>query len=248
MKLHQPLLVAAVFASLLASRASYADSLLSQGRTAWQSSTISGGVASRANDGNTDSNWFHNSVSSTDYNYQPWWQVDLGASYNVSSVQIYNRTDWCSDCLGALEVLISDQPISSDDLTNPYLHPNIRRYYPPSTTSSFISVPTMSGGRYVMVAMIGRSWWLDLAEVKVFGTGMAMQMGDFADLAMYQQGGFNLQTLWTATGGAKRTCPGGGEPQCVRCWSGTCVWSCRGGAFCFESTEGTCSSTPYACP
>jgi hypothetical protein len=205
-------------------------------------------VASRANDGNTDSNWFDNSVSSTDYNYQPWWQVDLGASYNVSTVQIYNRTDWCASCLGALEILVSDQPIQSQDLADPSLHPNIHRYYPPTTTNSFISVPMMAGGRYVMVAMPGRTWWLDLAEVKVFGTAMAMSMGDFADAPLYQSGGFNIQSLFLDSNDTiKNTCPGGGQPQCVRCYSSSCIWSCRGQTYCLTS-QNNCGPGPFSCP
>src|SRR5262249_27273011 len=66
-----------------------------------QSSTFPGYPASKANDGNTDGNVGHGSVtvtnSATEAN--PWWQVDLGASATVNSVVVWNRTDCCGNRL-----------------------------------------------------------------------------------------------------------------------------------------------------
>jgi hypothetical protein len=61
---------------------------LALGKTASQSSTVLGATASRANDGNTDGNYADGSVSHTNYENQPWWQVDLGSSQQITSVNV----------------------------------------------------------------------------------------------------------------------------------------------------------------
>src|SRR3954452_15332870 len=48
------------------------------GKPATQSSTGWGGAASRAVDGNTDGNFFDNSVTHTLLEANAWWEVDLG--------------------------------------------------------------------------------------------------------------------------------------------------------------------------
>src|SRR5262249_36767046 len=70
---------------------------LAAGKPATQSSTELGGDASRAVDGNLDGDWNAGSVTSTAFQAQAWWQVDLGAISDIREVVIYNRTDCCSD-------------------------------------------------------------------------------------------------------------------------------------------------------
>ena len=69
---------------------------LALGKPATQSSTGWDSLASRAVDGNTDGDWYNGSVSHTDYNYQAWWQVDLGSASQVSKVDVYLMTICCS--------------------------------------------------------------------------------------------------------------------------------------------------------
>ena len=54
--------------------------------------------ASRAVDGNRDQKWTGNSCSHTGDILKPWWLVDLGHTYEVSSLRIYNRVDCCGEC------------------------------------------------------------------------------------------------------------------------------------------------------
>jgi RHS repeat-associated protein len=86
---------------------------LALGKTATQSSTAFGGTANRANDGNTDGNFADGSVSHTGFQAQPWWQVDLGSSQQVSSVNVWNRTDCCQSRTSNFNVIVSDQPITT---------------------------------------------------------------------------------------------------------------------------------------
>ena len=58
------------------------------GKNVQQSSTVIGGVASRAVDGNTNTNWFGGSCSHTGHEENQWWQVDLGEAAVVSKVRI----------------------------------------------------------------------------------------------------------------------------------------------------------------
>jgi putative heme-binding domain-containing protein len=59
-----------------------------------QISTAHGGDASRAIDGNISGNYGDGGQTHTAENIgNPWWEVDLGAEFPISSIVIYNRTD-----------------------------------------------------------------------------------------------------------------------------------------------------------
>src|ERR1051325_2784896 len=87
-------------------------------RSATHASDPFGAPASRAVDGNTNGNWANNSVTHTDYNYEGWWQVDLGSVQSISSIKLSNRTDCCAERLSNFYVLVSDEPFNFTDLTN----------------------------------------------------------------------------------------------------------------------------------
>ena len=59
-----------------------------------QSSTGWGGLSNRAVDGNTNGNYWSNSVTHTN-NRNPWWEVDLKKDYDISKIVVYNRSDCC---------------------------------------------------------------------------------------------------------------------------------------------------------
>ena len=61
--------------------------------SASQSSTSLGAIADRAIDGKTDGSWGGDSVSHTNYQADPWWEVDLGAEQPITRIVIFNRTD-----------------------------------------------------------------------------------------------------------------------------------------------------------
>jgi hypothetical protein len=128
------------------------------GKTATQSSVANGGVASRAVDGNTEGRAVWRSVTETaasDSN--PWWQVDLGQSYDISLIQIWNRTDRFSDKLSRFTVSILDsskQVVWTRELN----------YYPnPCVTLDGANTK----GQYVKIQLNGPGP-LFLAEVMVF--------------------------------------------------------------------------------
>jgi hypothetical protein len=119
-----------------------------------QSSTILGGTADRAFDGNTDGNWGDGSVTHTDFESQPWWQVDLGVLTRVTWVEIYNRTDCCADRLTNFNVSISANGSSWSTINTP------------GTAGPQTNIVFNGSARYVKVQLLGTNN-LSLAEVKV---------------------------------------------------------------------------------
>jgi hypothetical protein len=151
-----------------------AGSNLSFGKAASQSSTLPGypsAGAAAAVDGNTDGNFASGSVTHTNFGTNAWWQVDLGSSATVSSIQIWNRTDGSTSRLSDYWVFISDSPFSSADT------PATLQSRPGTWSSHQTTVPNPSTtiavggarGRYLRVQLTGTNY-LSLAEVQVFGT------------------------------------------------------------------------------
>ena len=84
--------------------------------TATLSSTFPGGEAYKGNDNNTNGNWAGAAGSilhSDDTGQNEWWQIDLGALYNLSQINIYNRTDCCFNRLSNVYVMVSDTPFTT---------------------------------------------------------------------------------------------------------------------------------------
>ncbi|MBK6750550.1 MAG: discoidin domain-containing protein [Acidobacteria bacterium] len=140
-------------------------------KPAEQSSNIGGGfgptegLAALAVDGNTDGNWFGKSVSHTavGMSANPWWKVDLGADHKVSKIQIWNRTDCCSEALTDFRIWTKTATGEWEEFSLGLKTFKKDQTYPLKFTGS-------KRARYVMVQITGPSAKLMLAEVKVFGT------------------------------------------------------------------------------
>jgi hypothetical protein len=141
---------------------------LALGKTATQSSTVA--PASRAVDGNTDGDYWNGSVSHTGADANAWWQVDLGASYSINAVTLWNRTDCCGDRLSDYWVFVSDTPFASTD-TPATLQSRTATWGAHQTTAPAPSatVTPNSQGRYVRVQLAGTNN-LQLGEVQVYGS------------------------------------------------------------------------------
>jgi hypothetical protein len=146
---------------------------LALNRPSWQSTTLEGydAGASKVNDGNTSGNFWDGSVSHSEYGFTgavpeapgQWWYVGLDAERVVTAVNIFNRTDCCSERLSHYKILawdsstytwkvISDQ--SESDTTGL-----------PVITHPIANVKT----QYLMVAKTDENY-LHLAEVQVIGS------------------------------------------------------------------------------
>ena len=141
----------------------FAVALLSGSLSAQQQ----GAPANAAVDGNTDGNFFDGSVTHTNFETSPWWQVDLGTSTSVNSIVIWNRTDCCGTRLTDYWVFVSDTPFTAFD--TPFALQN----RPGTWSSHQLAAPSPSStiavgsqGRYVRVQLTGTNN-LSLAEVQV---------------------------------------------------------------------------------
>ena len=67
---------------------------LAQGKPTLQNSIGWDGESDRAVDGDSNGRYWQGSCSHTNVD-EPWWSVDLGDSYEVTSVTISNREDCC---------------------------------------------------------------------------------------------------------------------------------------------------------
>lgn len=137
------------------------DNNLALNKPVLQSGTDFNGPAERAVDGNRSGNFNNGSVTHTNLATNPWWRVDLGAVYNLDKINIYNRTDCCSDRLNGALVLVGNTASN--------------------TPADYTQVGTLNGdatgflseinaqGRYIMVYLPGTNEILSLAEVEVYG-------------------------------------------------------------------------------
>lgn len=174
------------------------DTNLALGRTATQSSlghwNDGRGVASNAIDGNRDGNWGSASVThtTTDTAYE-WWALDLGSSFHISKIDIFNRTDCCGNRLGNVQVMISDTPFTkettSSGLAAALAHASWSGQISatPGNQVSFNTNNTV--GRYILIQKVGDKTGedraLSLAEVEVFGSPVVSNPLDIAQQPLF---------------------------------------------------------------
>jgi len=126
--------------------------------------------ATNAVDGNTDGDFYHGSVSHTNGELNPWWQVDLGASTAIDTIAIWNRTDCCGNRLSDYWVLVSDTPFGfGDSLNSLTSRAGVWASHQQSFPNPSITIPVNAHGRYVRIQINGTSF-LHLAEVQVLGS------------------------------------------------------------------------------
>ena len=158
---------------------------LAQGQPATQSSTLPGTPpAGVAVDGNTDGSFFDGSVTATNFEANPWWEVDIGSPTLISGVAVWNRTDCCKDRLSDYWVFVSNTPFLPTD-TPATLQSREGTYASHQTTAPnpATSISFYKQGRYIRVQLTGANY-LSLAEVQVIGLGIYYpQHGDVAAMA-----------------------------------------------------------------
>jgi hypothetical protein len=166
-------------------------------RNATQSSTAGSASASRAVDGNTgDLSAAHsmyvqtgarlgqNTVSSTNIEPHPWWQVDLGLTQPLTALRIWHRYNLdcgqqtCAAQTGGFYVFVSDVDLStiSNDPNVLKNDARVHSYFfdrPAQQVTNIQTLENQNGlrpirGRYVRVQLAGTAA-LSLAEVQAFG-------------------------------------------------------------------------------
>ncbi|XP_078594646.1 uncharacterized protein LOC144872408 [Branchiostoma floridae x Branchiostoma japonicum] len=144
------------------------DDNVALGKPAFQTSTWGPGEPSRAVDGRTSPRMDAGSCTHTAGHPgedNPTWWVDLGQSYAVDSVVIFNRMDSWSERLNPFNILIGD----SDQVST---NPQCGGDHQIDLAKPFISVSCQGmRGRFVAVRLPGSSRILTLCEVRVFAGG-----------------------------------------------------------------------------
>ncbi|MEM1120890.1 MAG: GEVED domain-containing protein [Bacteroidota bacterium] len=146
------------------------DANLALGKTTKQSSTLNhvdNPNASRANDGNTSGLWTSKSITHTNTENNPWWELDLGASHQLDSIVIWNRTDCCGDRLDDFYVFFSDTPFSSLDPAITAGQSGVWSIFTSSPVGTKIRFEPTNTGQYLRVQINGNGI-LSLAEVQTF--------------------------------------------------------------------------------
>jgi len=164
----------ALTASSTAARAGIEPVNLALGKYAFQSSTLFGADAGRAVDGNADPTWGGGSVTHTDNDAHPYWQVDLGEVRQIGRIEIVNRTDCCSERLVPFMVIVGDIFVIDSDMTAPdaSMYPGITRTIVNGPVQATYVVPINRSARWVRIALVNPNPNslnpLSLAEVRVF--------------------------------------------------------------------------------
>lgn len=149
---------------------------LALGKTTKQSSTGYGGDSNRAVDGNTSGHWNDASVTHTNNEMQSWWEVDLDNVQNVASINIWNRTNCCSNRLSDFYILTSETPFESTDLDDTLKQESVTNYYHSETAGSPSSFEIDDNARYIRVQLATKSP-LSIAEFEVIA-GDNTDVGD----------------------------------------------------------------------
>ena len=150
-----------------------ASSNLAPAGIASQSSTDFDGAAGRAIDGNTDGRYNRGSVTHTEREPEPWWELALSAPTDIQRIVLFNRSNGCCDeRLRDVYVFVSENPFddnaSVEELQN---NPEIWYQFLPGSQGSRIDLPVNATGSYVRV-QLGVTEYLSLAEVEVYGEAL----------------------------------------------------------------------------
>jgi hypothetical protein len=132
---------------------------LALGKKTFESETA-GGSSNWAVDGNTDGNYKNHSVTHTTEHKGAYWQVDLGAVYDIRTIKLYNRTDCCAERLDNYNILVTDD--------GNWYNATLFADHEPYSTETVRTFTGNRRGRWVRVRLNGTGY-LSLAEVEVFG-------------------------------------------------------------------------------
>ncbi|MDF7806329.1 putative glycoside hydrolase [Pontiellaceae bacterium B12219] len=127
------------------------------GKVTAQSTTVHGGVASRAVDGNTSGVWGDGSVTHTASEENPWWEVDLGANYSIRAIQIFNRS--------VLQSRLSDFTVSLINSSGAVTYSQTFSDYPDPS----LVINTEGAVGHTVRVQLNETGILSLAEVEVYG-------------------------------------------------------------------------------
>ncbi|MEM6768647.1 MAG: discoidin domain-containing protein, partial [Bacteroidota bacterium] len=146
---------------------------LALNRPASQSSTYGNGAAGLAVDGNSTGTtpWGSTpNLQHTDKDGEPWWQVDLGDTYQIKEIKITNRTDCCQSRLKNFMVFSSTTPFPTNaSIAELEGMAGIHQINQTPAVQADISFTQEHVGRYVRIQLRQSNNSLHMSEVEIFG-------------------------------------------------------------------------------
>ena len=140
------------------------DGNIAFGKPTFQSTTSSDALSSRAVDGNTDNNFANGSVAVSKLEDKAFWEIDLGAIYDISSVQLFIG----SQPLSNFYVLVSESEFTGGNLSALLEEEEVWSYNDTEEVTEEETIEINQLGRYLRV-QLAETDFLALAEVKIFG-------------------------------------------------------------------------------
>jgi hypothetical protein len=128
--------------------------------------------ASLAIDGDINGNYGGGSVTVTNSEENPWWQVDLGANKTIDQIKVFNRTDGC--CKAAM----------SNFTVSVINNSGVEVFAKTFTTYPDPSVIVDAGGiiGQIVKVQLNATSALTLAEVQVFGSDEVLSTKTYEDV------------------------------------------------------------------
>ena len=167
------------------------------GKSTTQSSTGFGGISSRAVDGNTDGTWGNNSVTHTDNtSANNWWEVDIESNEDIKEINLWNRTDCCTDRLDNFYVFVSPTAFTSNDPAVLATDPQIWNTFITNTPNPNVTIAVGASGQFIRVQLTN-SDYLSLAEVEVMTCPIAPLPVELADFTVKKYDKSTAQLNWT---------------------------------------------------
>jgi hypothetical protein len=124
--------------------------------------------ASRAVDGDTNGDWWHGSVTHTDFATGPWWWVDLGSVQHIHHINLFNRTDCCASRLSHYQVYVSADSTDGWDGSWPLVVDRSNLDLTDDVFGSFQFLPVNDVSARWVAVTLADSNYLSLAEVEVW--------------------------------------------------------------------------------
>ncbi|KAJ4949215.1 hypothetical protein JOQ06_020733 [Pogonophryne albipinna] len=154
---------------------------------------------SNAIDGRDETNQFiHRSCFASRVQKDPWWRVDLGGLFDISTIELIRRTDCCGYELDSAEILISN---SLENTTRCAV-------VPVSSSVKMTFHCNQKQVRYVHIIRPGSASMIQVCEVKVFAatpiTGVNVALGGVAEAS--SQFSVNHQPSLAIDGKADGSC------------------------------------------
>ncbi len=134
-----------------------------------QSSDYNGNTkAVKAVDGEKDGVLSNGTVSVTQVEAEPWWEVDLGEVAEVTRINIWNRSDGSETTLRNYYVFASDVPFTSKNLNTTLNQSGVFKRLESQQAGRPTMISINRTARYIRIQMVGNTQ-LALAEVEVIG-------------------------------------------------------------------------------